>query len=141
MRSHTMAWSVTEHDHGPRAIRLDLAGELRGMAVEQLRLKVVRTIADNQPDELSLNLNAVTSLDPAGAVALISGYLAAIDHGTRYRVADAHGGPSRLGRHRDPGGPGRQRRPRLLAPGRVQVAAPRVSRCRQPGATRGHCGE
>jgi anti-anti-sigma factor len=86
-----MSWSVTEHHDSPRAIRLDLAGDLRGAAVEPLRLKIVHTITDSQPDELSLNLNAVTGLDPSGAAALMAGYLTAIEHGTIYRVVGARG--------------------------------------------------
>lgn len=92
----TMAWSATQHRDGVRIIRLDLSGDLSGVAVEPLRLLVVHTISDDQPDELLINLDAVTALDAAGVEALISGYVTAIEHGSSYRVVNAHGAVRRV---------------------------------------------
>lgn len=85
-----VTWSSYQRqDSG--TVWLDLAGDLRGPAAEQLRSTVVQTIEVNQLDRLLVGLDAVSDIDMAGVTVLMSGYLAAIDYGTSYQVAGAHG--------------------------------------------------
>lgn len=85
-----MKFSLTR-DHGDRSVvRLNVAGDLHGSAVAQLRLRLLETIIIGRPDELIIDLGAVSCLSGAGLAALISGYVAAIDYGTSYRVVNAH---------------------------------------------------
>jgi anti-anti-sigma factor len=78
-------------DHGGRStVWLDLAGDLEGSAVTRLRLRLLETIIIERPDELIIDLGAVSYLSRAGLAVLIFGYVTAIDYGTGYRVVHAH---------------------------------------------------
>jgi hypothetical protein len=46
-------------------------------------------ILAGKPDELQISLDAVSDLSDPGVRALMSGYVVAIDYGTRYRVRGA----------------------------------------------------
>jgi anti-anti-sigma factor len=87
-----VTFSCTTH-HGDRsAVRLDLVGDLHGGAVAQLRLRLrlLETTIIERPDELIIDLGAVSCLSGAGLAALVCGYVAAMDYGTWYRVVNAH---------------------------------------------------
>lgn len=83
-----VTWSAYQESG---TVWLNLAGDLRSSAAEPLRATVMQTIEVNQPDRLNVRLDAVSDIDLAGVMALISGYLAAIHHGTSYQVAGARG--------------------------------------------------
>jgi anti-anti-sigma factor len=85
-----VTWSSYQRQDSD-TIWLDLAGDLRGPAAGQLRATVVQTIEDHQPERLLIGLDAVSDIDTAGVTALMSGYLAAIGHGTSYHVTGARG--------------------------------------------------
>jgi hypothetical protein len=46
-------------------------------------------ILAGKPDELQISLDAVSALSDPGVQVLMSGYVVAIDYGTRYRVRGA----------------------------------------------------
>ncbi|HEY3692896.1 MAG TPA: STAS domain-containing protein [Pseudonocardiaceae bacterium] len=83
-----MGFSARAQPERCGVIRLDLCGELRGANVLRLQFAIVELIAVGRPDELLVNLAELASLDDAGAVALVSGYVIAIDYGTSYRVVN-----------------------------------------------------
>jgi anti-anti-sigma regulatory factor len=57
--------------------------------VEQRRATILDTIVVNLTELLLIDLGAVTYLSSAAVSALLSGYIAAFDHGTRYNVVNA----------------------------------------------------
>jgi anti-anti-sigma factor len=83
-----MRFSASTQSQRCGVVRLDLCGELRGAAGPRLRFALVELIAVARPDELLVNLAGLASLDVAGAGALMSGYVIAIDYGTSYRVVN-----------------------------------------------------
>ena len=86
-----MTWSVIKQQAGDRVVRLDLLGDLRGSAAPALRSMLVQAVGTDLPDELLVGLDAVSILDVATVSALMAGYVAAVEHGTSYRVVGAHG--------------------------------------------------
>ena len=86
-----MTWSVIKQQVGYRVVRLDLVGDLSGSAASSVQLMLVQTVDTDLPDELLVGLHAVSVLDVATVSALLAGYIAAIEHGTSYRVVGAHG--------------------------------------------------
>jgi anti-anti-sigma factor len=87
-RGCTVAFSSTTDHNDRSAVRLHLAGDLHGSAVAQLRL--LEMIIMERPDELIIDLGAVSYLSSAGLAALIFGFVTAIEYGTSYRVVNAH---------------------------------------------------
>jgi anti-sigma B factor antagonist len=83
-----MGFSASTQSERHGVVRLDLRGPLRGAAVVRLRFALVELIAVARPDELLVNLAGLASLDVAGAGALVSGYVFAVDYGTSYRVVN-----------------------------------------------------
>lgn len=83
------SFGATHHRDGP-VIRLHAVGRLQGVAARQFRLWIIEVIVVQWPDELVVDLDAVVCLSNAGVDALVSGYLTAIEHGTFYRVVNAH---------------------------------------------------
>jgi anti-anti-sigma regulatory factor len=91
-----MTWSARKYRGGDRTVQLDLVGDLRGSVVQPLRSTVVQTIVGDLPDQLLVRLDDVHEIDEAGVTALMSGYIAAIDYGTSYRVRGARGSVRRV---------------------------------------------
>jgi anti-anti-sigma factor len=86
----TFSGNSTADNSQRAAVRLDLVGDLHGPAVARLRLRLLESIIVERPDELVIDLDAVTRLSPAAFAALIVGCVTAIDYGTSYRVINAH---------------------------------------------------
>ena len=83
------AFSATKRCVNGEVVRLDLAGEVRGPVVHQLATLIVDAVVVDLPDELIIDLDAVSFLDTTGVGVLIWGYGAAMDCGTLYRVVNA----------------------------------------------------
>ena len=60
-----MTWSVIKQQAGDRVVRLDLLGDLRGSAAPPLQSMLVQTVGTDLPDELLVDLRAVSVLDVA----------------------------------------------------------------------------
>jgi anti-anti-sigma factor len=88
--SVTFSGNGTADNSDRAAVRLDLAGDLHGAAVAQLRLRLLESIIAERSDDLIIDLDAVTCLSPAALATLIVGCVTAIDYGTSYRVINAH---------------------------------------------------
>jgi anti-anti-sigma factor len=86
-----LTFSATTDRSNSLSVRLDLAGELHGPAVVQLRLMLLEALVEGSPDELIIDLDAVVCLSTGGLAALIDGYIDAVEYGTSYRVLNAHG--------------------------------------------------
>jgi len=82
------AFSATKRCVNGAVVRLDLAGEVRGPVLRQLATLIVDAVVVDLTDELVIDLDAVSFLDPAGVGVLIWGYEAAMDCGTLYRVVN-----------------------------------------------------
>jgi anti-anti-sigma factor len=85
------SFSAHKHGAGSAGVRLDLAGEVRGTAANNLAVIVLDAIVVDSADEVYVDLDAVTYLDGAGVLALVCGYVAAVECGTTYRVVNARG--------------------------------------------------
>jgi anti-anti-sigma regulatory factor len=86
-----MPFRATVHQAGGAALRVDVRGQVLGLAAADLRLLIVEVIVDQLPDSLLINLRHVTALSVAGVQGLVAGYVTATDYGTTYRVLNAHG--------------------------------------------------
>ena len=60
-----MTWSVIKQQAGDRVVRLDLLSDLRGSAASPLQSMLVQTVGTDLPDELLVDLRAVSVLDVA----------------------------------------------------------------------------
>ncbi|WP_157631905.1 STAS domain-containing protein [Catelliglobosispora koreensis] len=85
------SFSVNKRCVGGSSVRLELAGDVRGVAAEQLTPMILEAIVAGWADELHVDLDAVTYLDGAGVLALVCGYVAAVECGSAYRVVNARG--------------------------------------------------
>jgi anti-sigma B factor antagonist len=71
------------------SVRLELAGDVRGMVAELLTAMILDAIVTDLADEVHVDLDGVTFLDHSGVLALVCGYVAAVEFGTAYRVVNA----------------------------------------------------
>ncbi|RZU51172.1 anti-anti-sigma factor [Krasilnikovia cinnamomea] len=87
--------NVSRHDDGAGAVRLALAGELELSTVDQLREHVTREFGTVQrPQQLVIDMAAVTFCDSTGLAALIDARATAADHHADFSVIN----PSRMTR-------------------------------------------
>ena len=86
---NTVTFSYTRCEGSQGVIRLNLAGNLRDTVAEQIRTAIIAAVTVDQPDELLVDLDAVTFLSDTGVTTLMAGYIAAIECGTSYRVVNA----------------------------------------------------
>jgi anti-anti-sigma factor len=84
-----MPIASVRYDRSGHVVRLDLAGQIRGAAAVRLQLTILGVIIAEQPNELIIDLHAATTLSNSGVYALTTGYRAAIEYGTRFRVINA----------------------------------------------------
>lgn len=85
-----MTFTGTVQPCDSSAIRLELVGELGDGTAVALQRMILDAIVDCLPDELLLDLDGVTVLGRTAVIALVSGYVAAIERGVVYRVVNAH---------------------------------------------------
>jgi anti-sigma B factor antagonist len=83
------SFSATKRCVNGGVFRLDLVGEVRGAAVDQLATLMIDAIVVDRAEELVIDLDAVSFLDAAGVWTLICGYAAAVEGDTLYRVVNA----------------------------------------------------
>lgn len=84
-----MTFTCTEHHSDGGVAFLEPVGDISTAAAWQLWLMISEAILASKPDELHISLDAVSDLSDPGVHALMSGYIVAIDYGTRYRVMGA----------------------------------------------------
>jgi anti-anti-sigma factor len=85
------SFSANKRCLGGASVRLELAGDVRGAVAELLTPMIFDAIVADWADELHVDLDAVTYLDSAGVMALVCGYVAAVECGSVYRVVNARG--------------------------------------------------